>query len=250
MTYILYLLISLFSLCSPSSIQRNSSSPVSHEIWDKVLKKYVSKEGKVNYKELIKDSLELNKYLDLLSQNAPNKNWNEEDQKAYWINAYNVFTVRLIIRNYPVKSIKDIGSKIQIPLINSVWDIKFITIGKESYTLNNIEHDILRKKFFDPRLHFALVCASASCPKLKNTAYSTSKLDEQLDQQAIEFINDETRNKLNPDKIQISEIFKWYKGDFTKNSSLIEFLNKYSKVKINKYAKINHLDYNWSLNEE
>lgn len=221
---------------------------VSHALFSSLLKKHVTATGKVNYRGFIQDSTQLNRYLKLLSDNAPAPSWSRNDQLAYWINAYNAFTIQLIIRNYPLKSIKDIGSRIQIPFVNSPWDIKFIRLGKELYDLNNIEHDILRSKFNEPRIHFAIVCASVSCPKLLNEAYEGARINAQLEAQAIAFINDPSRNKVAPNQAQLSAIFSWFKGDFTKQGNLISFINKYSKVKVNQNAKISSLDYNWNLN--
>ena len=132
--------------------------------------------------------------------------------------------------------------------MNSPWDIKFIRIGKELYDLNNIEHDILRSKFNEPRIHFAIVCASVSCPKLLNEAFEGSRINAQLEAQAIAFINDPARNKITPNQAQLSSIFSWFKGDFTKQGTLISFINRYSKVKLHQNAKISSLDYNWNLN--
>lgn len=220
----------------------------SHQQWDKLLKKYVNTSGLVNYKGFLKDKAELDAYLKTLSDNAPQKSWSENDQKAFWINAYNAFTVSLILQHYPVKSIKDIGGSIY--KINTAWDIKFIKIGGSKYDLNNIEHSILRKKYDDPRIHFALVCASVSCPRLRNEAYTSAKLDAELDDAGKEFLNDKSKNNISADKAALSKYFSWYKGDFTKKGSLADFINKYSQTKINENTKIISLDYNWSLNEQ
>ena len=224
----------------------------SHEIFDKLLKKNVTADGKVNYKAFIKDSVELNKYLNLISNTPPDeKTWAKYEQMAYWINAYNAYTIKLIIKYYPIKSIKDIGSSIQIPFVNTPWDIKFIIIGKEKMDLNNIEHGNLRKKFDDPRVHMALVCASKSCPILLNEAYDPKRLDDQFAKQTKAFLADPFRNKMSTDKPQLSMIFKWYGMDFNKNGgSVRDFINKYSDVKIKADAKISHVDYDWGLNEQ
>ena len=117
---------------------------------------HVDDEGWVNYNGFIQDSLKLDNYLTLISNNHPNnKNWSKEERFAYWINAYNAFTVKLIVDNYPTESIKDVKSG--LPFVNSVWDIKFINIEGNEYDLNNIEHGIIRPKFNDPRAHFAAV---------------------------------------------------------------------------------------------
>ncbi len=246
---LLYLVLVLFSKCNAISFNGKTPQP-SHGIWNALLKKFVTDDGHVNYKGFIKDSLELNKYLKILTDNPPNeKEWTSNQQKAYWINAYNAFTVKLIVKYYPVKSIKDIGSTIQIPFINTPWDIKFISIGDKILNLNNIEHSILRKKFKDPRLHFALVCAARSCPKLRNEAYTALKLEDQLTDQAKDFLADKSKNIIAADEVKISKIFSWYSMDFPKEENFIAFLNQYIPSKIKESAKITYMDYLWNLNE-
>lgn len=220
----------------------------SHRQWDKLLKKHVNAAGRVDYKGFLADKAELNDYLKTLSDNAPQKKWSDNDEKAYWINAYNAFTVCLILKNYPVKSIKDIGGSIY--KINTAWDIRFITIGGEKYDLNNIEHKMLRRKFDDPRIHFAIVCASASCARLSREAYTGEKLEAQLEEASKDFINDKAKNNITSSKAELSKYFTWYKGDFTKKGSLVNFINKYSQTKMTEDTKIDYLDYNWSLNEQ
>lgn len=222
----------------------------SHDQWSKVLGKYVNDEGFVNYKGLLNDKATLDAYLQTLSKNPPRSSWSKEEQMAFWINAYNAYTVDLILQHYPVKSIKDIGASIKIPFVSTGWDIKFINIGGKKYDLNNIEHGILRKKFDDPRIHFALVCASVSCPRLLNEAYTASKLNQQLDAAGKVFLNDKSKNIISSQNASLSNYFKWYRGDFTDKSSLPVFINKYSHNKISANTKISYLDYNWNLNEQ
>ncbi len=253
MNIILALLISFrtatFSGADFEPAQPATASAISHEQWNVLLKKHVTKDGWVNYKGFQADSTQLNTYLKLLSANHPDAaTWSANERKAYWINAYNAFTVQLIIRNYPCKSIKDLGGKIY--KVNTPWDIRFIKIGAKTYDLNNIENSILRKEFDDPRIHFTVNCASVSCPPLRNEAYMADKLDQQLDEQGKAFVNDGFRNKITAGKVQISNIFKWYQGDFTKKGTLADFLNQYSNVKISKSMNIEYLDYDWNLNEK
>lgn len=251
-------LMSLFSIvifcflssCFVSNAPTSEAIPVSHEIWDGLLKKYVSPRGLVDYKKLQKDSVNLNRYLDVLSKNAPNeKTWTKDEQLAYWINAYNAYTIQLILRHYPLKSIKDIV-KINITYINSPWDIKFIVIGGKRLDLNDIENGIIRKKFDEPRIHFALVCAAISCPTLRNEAFTGERLNEQLTAQAKDFINDKSKNQLTTTKASVSSIFSWYSGDFTKKMTIQAFLNQYATSKISKDTPLNYLDYSWKLNEQ
>lgn len=210
-----------------------------HQKWNTLLQKHVSVNGKVDYVGFKKDIKSLKVYLDELSANVPQKSWTKNAILAYWINAYNAFTVKLILDNYPVKSIKD---------IKDPWGKKFFTLGTKAYSLEEIEHQILRK-MNEPRIHFAINCASFSCPKLANQAYTSENLDKQLETAAKTFVNDKTKNMITPEKIEVSKIFDWFSGDFKTNGTLIDFLNTYSNVKINSNAKIRYKDYNWSLNE-
>lgn len=234
---------SLYGKDVTKNVQSTSKS-ITHKLWDELLTIHVSDKGIVNYKGFIKDKVKLDKYLKLLSSAHPNTSWSRNERKAYWINAYNAFTIKLVITKYPLKSIKDIGGSFVSP-----WDIKFIEIEGHKYTLGNIEHNILRKKFNDPRIHFAINCASYSCPKLLNTAYTASQLDSQLEKMAKDFINDPAKNKITSTSVQLSELFKWFKDDFTKQVTIIDFINKYSDVKVNANAKISYATYNWNLNE-
>ncbi len=243
------LLIILFSCCvSVITGKEYTSKPIKHDIWNELLKKYVSPQGDVNYKGFVKDSTHLNEYLKLMSDNHPNeKYWSKNERLAYWINAYNAFTVKLIAKNYPINSIKELGGSIY--KVNTTWDIKFIQIEDQTYDLNNIEHAKIRRQFDEPRIHFAVNCASESCPKLRNEAYTAEKLNAQLTDQTKYFINQDKYNKITPSKAQLSKLFDWYKGDFTADMSLIEFINQYANTKMNADVAIDYLDYSWKLNE-
>lgn len=238
----------LFNACAVGKVNSNSK-PITHELWDTLVQTHVSPEGKVNYKGFIQDSIKLNAYLDLLSANHPNdKNWSADERLAYWINAYNAFTVKLIVDHYPTKSIKDI--KKGIPFVSDVWEINFFKIEGHSYNLNDIEHGIIRKRFVEPRIHAACNCASFSCPRLRNEAFTADRLEEQLDDQMRGFINNKTKNTLDPDNPKMSKIFRWYGGDFKKTGkSVREYINQYAKIKIEEGADIDYQDYIWTLNE-
>ncbi|MEY2704784.1 MAG: hypothetical protein RL407_846 [Bacteroidota bacterium] len=226
------------------------STPPSHQLWDQLVKAHVKANGLVDYKGFIREKPKLESYLKLLSENAPDRSkWSKNEQLAYWINAYNAYTVKLIVDFYPTKSIRDLGPKLKIPLIKDVWHYKFFKIAGVDMSLDEVEHGILRKEFDEPRIHFAINCASISCPPLLNEAFVAEKLEAQLTKVSIAFINDPVRNKLGTQSVQLSSIFSWFTSDFTKKGTLIEFLNKYSKVKISSNAKISFLDYNWNLNE-
>ena len=237
----MWLIIMLF-------VSLNYANPVQHGEWDVLVKKHVSKNGMVDYQGFLKDKKQLQVYLDKLSANKPTSKWSKNEKMAFWINAYNAFTVKLILDHYPINSIKDI--KKGIPFVNSVWDITFIPMGKEKIDLNYIEHSILRKEFKDPRIHAAINCASFSCPLLRNEAYYASRLDEQLNDAMRRFVNDSHRNQLDKSNIKISKIFSWFAGDFKLNgSSVVDYLNKYAKKRVQPNAKIDFLEYQWELND-
>lgn len=248
-----FILLSVISFsCNGVNAPESKAAPISHSQWDALLKSYVNEKGLVDYRGFQRDRESLNSYLELLRTSAPNKKtWTKDEQLAYWINAYNAFTIALILDHYPVKSIKDIGSGPLITFINSPWDIKFIEIGGKTYDLNNIEHGIIRKDFDDPRIHFALVCAAKSCPELRNEAYTGDLLNKQLEEETIAFINNPERNKLSGKSAKLSKYFDWYKGDFEiKGKSVKDFINIYSTTKISRDTEIEFLEYNWELNEQ
>ncbi len=221
---------------------------LTHKGWNTLLNKHVDEAGNVDYKGFKSEEKALNEYLTVLSKNHPDNSWKRNDRLAFWINAYNAFTVKLIVKNYPVKSIKDLGGSIY--KVNTPWDIKFIKIGEEVYDLNNIEHGMIRKEFSDPRIHFAVNCASVSCPKLRNEAYVGTTIEQQLEDQAKYFINNKVKNQIkSTKKAKLSKIFRWYKGDFTSSGmSIVEYINQYADVKLEADAKIEFLDYDWDLN--
>lgn len=239
LTIILALLINTYSGTTVEEVSFGSS-PVSHAKWDAILKKHVSAEGNVNYKGIKAEHAKLKEYLTLLESSHPDDSWPKDERMAYWINAYNAYTIELILQRWPVSSIKD---------IKDPWHQKIIKIQGITYDLDAIEHKILRAKFNDSRIHFAIVCASFSCPQLRNEAYTADKLSSQLIEQAKKFINDPKRNKITADAVKISKIFSWFKDDFTKMTTLIGYINKYSKVKANAKAKVSYLKYNWELND-
>lgn len=219
--------------------QKAEAQAVNYNSWNLFLQEHVNSFGEVDYEGIKADKQSLLASLDIFTKTKPDTSWSETETLAYWINAYNAFTIKLIIDNYPIKSIKD---------IKNPWDQKFIPIGNHLMSLNEIEHDILRK-MNEPRIHFAIVCASKSCPKLLNEAYLYSKLDLQLTVATEEFLSNETKNNISKDQIVISKIFKWFADDFTQNGSLIEFLNQYSNIEISPKAKKSYMDYSWSLND-
>lgn len=209
-----------------------------HASFNDLLQTYVSIEGNVDYTGIKTQRAALNNYIASLSDNMPADDWSKEDKLAYWMNAYNALTIDLILRNYPIESIKD---------IKNPWDQRLWKLGDKWYNLNQIEHDILRK-MDEPRIHFGIVCASFSCPKLQNKAYTATNLEAQLTTATREFLADEKRNSISEDNLKISKIFKWFSSDFTKNGKLVDFINTYTDVEISSKAKKSFREYNWSLN--
>lgn len=206
--------------------------------WDQMLKKYVSASGKVNYKGFKTSERELDSYLQLLSDNPPAADWNKKRKLSYWINVYNAHTIKLIVKNYPIKSIMELNG-------GKPWDDKGIKIGSNTYSLNNIENDIIRPRFNDGRIHFAVNCAAKSCPPLWNRAWTADNLNPALASRTKKFINDPSYNTLGAAP-KISKIFEWYGADF---GDLTVFLNKYAVEKIASDAAISFGEYNWDLNE-
>ncbi len=240
---------SLLAACGVKS-NYGESQPISHKAFDAILKQYVTEEAWVDYRGLLKDRSKLDQYLELLSSNHPNqKNWSRNERLAYWINAYNAFTLQLILDHYPVESIKDI--KKGIPFVNTVWDIKFINIEGQEYDLNNIEHGIIRSEFNEPRIHFAVNCASYSCPVLQNFAFTAENIDRQLDRAAKDFINDTKRNRISAQSLELSKILSWYSGDFKQNNkTVLDYVRKYSNKDIAADPDISYMDYDWRLNDK
>ena len=210
-----------------------------HILFDALLKKYVSKEGKVYYKSLKKNEKKLDKYLSLLSANPPSANWSKQDSMAFWINAYNACTLKLILDHYPIKSILDLHA-------GKPWSVQWIKIGNKTLSLDNIEHDILRPQFKDPRVHFAVNCASNSCPPLFDGAYTGKTLERQLEGVSKKFINNHKFQTISKTKVTLSKLFEWYSADF---GNVLTFMNKYATTKINSNALVSYAPYDWLLNE-
>jgi len=215
----------------------------------------------VNYQEL-KDDKRLYKYLEQLENTNPANIVNEKNRLAFWINAYNAYTLKFIIDEYPVESINDLhwgGLYLGTLLGTTVWNDKKIVSNGNELSLNNIEHDIIRKKFNEEKIHFALVCASISCPPLRNEAYEGYKLDKQLEEQAKLFFNDVTKNKFdkNTRTASLSKILSWYERDFGENEkAMLNYVAQFIDKNIAKDIKrnlsnwnIKYLSYNWDLNE-
>ncbi|MBT0607446.1 DUF547 domain-containing protein [Aequorivita echinoideorum] len=224
-----------------TSTTANSSVNVDHSQWDKLLKKHVDAKGMVDYKGFQKDRTQLDSYLKMLSEKEPDNDWSVQELLAYYINLYNAATVKLILNNYPVKSIQD---------IDGAFTKGFVNIGNRELSLGGIENGVLRK-MDEPRIHFAVNCASISCPKLLNEAYTAAKINEQLEMVTKDFINGD-KNEISASSPKLSSIFDWYQKDFTVSGKkdVIGYINTYSKTKINKGATLSYKEYDWNLNEQ
>lgn len=210
------------------------------ESYGEFLKRYVCKGG-VAYGQLGSDPIvnEVSKEFSSLTE-VEFKAMKVNSQVAFLINAYNFFTIVLIKDNYPLKNgIKD---------IKNPWDKKFIDLFGKKVSLNHIEHNLLRKQFDEPRIHFALVCASKGCPELVNEAYTGRSLSWQLDQAAKKFLSDRDKNYQENGKLYLSQIFKWYGKDFNKrHGGYVNYVNKV--LGITDKQKVKFLEYSWKLNE-
>lgn len=227
-----------------------TDAPFDHGTWDRLVSGYVNDLGRVAYARLQEhDEPALADYLEALATADPN-GWSEAAQLAFWINAYNAGTVAAVLQGENAESLWGRGKLFKL------W--KFEVAGKRR-TLDEIEHKIIRKRFAEPRIHFAIVCASTSCPRLRAEAYVAERLDSQLEQQARAFLNDPLRNRFDraAGTASLSKIFDWFAEDFERNGVLLHFVAGY----VNDAATIRwlltaddidvqHLDYDWTLNAQ
>ncbi len=228
------------------------------------LQKYVNSSGQVNYEKLKNNRQKLDQFNAGLGAVTPEmyKTWTEEEKIAFWLNAYNSLTLESIINNYPVKSIRDIPG---------VWKGQKFNVMAQEMTLDQIEHEVLRKQFNEPRIHMALVCASIGCPPLKMEPYTGEKLDKQLAQQSRRFLSNAEHFRIDSQnkKVYVSSIFKWFGEDFEKTygqsqnlkglnpkeTAFINFIQNHLNQTDQKYLssggyQITYLNYDWSLNNE
>jgi len=225
-----------------------------------MLHRYI-RNGLVDYQGIQKSTELFNQALDQFQnvRDSDYKNWTRNEQEAFWINAYNITVVKTIIEHYPLqkaltwKAILYPSNSIQ--QIPNVWNRPALEVFGEKVSLNHIEHEILRKEFQEPRIHFALVCASLGCPVLRSEPYLADKLDLQLNDQISAFLADPKKFRYNPDAdtLYLSPIFKWFKKDFEQVGGITSFLNVHLPGDVGKSisgkTKIKWLDYDWSLNE-
>ena len=235
-----------------------------YQNYNNILQSYVSDRGLVNYQQLQANRQELDRFNQSFAMVSPEtyNSWSEEEKLAFLINAYNSFTLQSIIDQNPLKkSIRD---------ISGVWKRRKFAIAGMEKTLDNIEHDIIRKEFNEPRIHMALVCAAMSCPILRNEAYTAEELDAQLDDQTRKFITSSQGFKIDRDQniVYLSSIFKWFGKDWIANyeienkftgskkeKAVLNFISQYLNPQDLQYLeqgeyKISYLKYDWSLNKQ
>jgi hypothetical protein len=247
--YVLQMIV-LLIMCS-SKLFANGDVKL-HAEWDFILKKYVH-EGKVDYNKIISmpaDLKRLNDYLMVLG-NTEVSLLTRDEQLAFWINAYNAFTVKLILNHYPLKSIKD---------IKNPWKQKLWYAGNEKLSLDDIEHIKLRNEFKEPRIHFAIVCASIGCPELYPEAFQKDNIEQLLNRVTRHFFSARRNYYLKSSGkitiIYLNRIFKWFKSDFgNDDKQIVKFILPYVQkqdrdlINISDAVKITYLDYDWSLND-
>ena len=250
----------------------------SHAAFERLLKRFVEN-GLVDYRGLLAESDAFYAYLQALgdADRASMHRWSREQQMAYWINAYNAFTIQAVIERYPITERSFVGlffPRNSILQISGIWTRLAFNAGGQQVTLGHIEHEILRKAFDDPRIHFAIVCASSSCPALRADAYRFDILDRQLHEQTTAFINDPRRgvrwDKANK-RLYVSKIFKWFKSDFQSSQAIgrssymtnqtpnpvVAFIRRYlgsetikEALATNRNVRLSYLPYDWRLNEQ
>jgi len=239
----------LFSFIALSlSISSLFAFDQTHANFTTLIEKNSVKSG-VKYPELKKQHPALKAYVATLAavEYDAFKAWNKDDQLAFLINLYNAVTLDLVLDHYPIKSFKDeVGGE------DGPWKVGSVKMFGKTTTLDALEHEFIRKYYLEPRIHFALNCASAGCPPLLNEAYTGEKLEKQLDEQTKSYLANTKANSISGNDLKISPLFDWFKEDFIKKSGSVEaFLNPYfPKNEITKgKVKISYTDYGWSLNE-
>ncbi|NBC08317.1 MAG: DUF547 domain-containing protein [Bacteroidetes bacterium] len=224
----------------PASKVTPRAQPPTHRAWDELLQKHVNPAGQVDYKGFQRDQKQLDDYLKSLAKQLPDEDWGRDARLAYWINAYNAYTVKLILGHYPVKSIREIYD-------GNPWDVKWIELEEGQFSLNQIEHRIIRKRFDEPRIHFAVNCAAQSCPPLLPRAFTAENLDSMLAKATRAFVNNPSYNKISTNNLKLSKIFDWYAEDF---ENIQRFIGQYSNTAVDANASVSYMDYDWSLNAQ
>lgn len=206
---------------------------------DSFFKSHV-KNGRVDYKNIKENPGTLNELLEL-AQGISIDMRDANEYEAFWINGYNLSVIKVIIENYPLKSPLD---------ISGFYDVTKYNIGGESITLNDIEHQLLRKNFSkDPRFHFVLVCGGLDCPPIIDEAYIPNRLNAQLNSQTKKALNDSNFIQIKDTVVGIPQMFEWYKSDFEYNGKVIDFINRYRNEKLPISSELVYHPHDWNLNE-
>lgn len=221
-----------------------------HSLFDRLLRGAVDEDGWVDYEGLRRDPSDLDQYIETLAA-APFDDLGRDEKLAFLINAYNAFTLRLILDYYPLQSIRD------IPADKRWIDVRW-RVGSRTWSLEQIEHEQIRPKFVEPRIHFALVCAAVGCPPLRNEAYTGDKLDQQLTGQLEYAHRHERWFRFEPDlgRVYLTSLYNWYAGDFEQAAgSALRFAARYAPdlkaaIDADKSPSVAFLDYDWSLNSK
>jgi hypothetical protein len=230
---------------------------INFSTWDELLRQYVNSQGRVNYCAWKAESSQsLNQWLADIELGDIHGKCESDEQLALWINLYNAFTIASVLERYRIISIRP--EIFGIPnWLGFLWFFYRPThkVAGRRYSLNQIEHKILRRKFDEPRIHFALVCASIGCPLLRNSAYLPEAVRSQLEEDARRFINnpDKVRYDSQSQTLYCSKIFKWYSRDFLKVApSIPDYIRSYLKADaaIGANTAIAYLDYDWGLNQQ
>lgn len=226
------------------------SQTVDHSRYAGVLKRHV-RNGLVDYEALKANRAPLDKYLEKMGAVDPDT-LSRNGQLAFYINLYNAATLQLIIDHYPIESIKDIGS-----IFSSPWKARFVQLNGRLVSLDHIEHEIIRPRFQEPRVHFALNCSAMSCPPLRGEPYTANTLEEELARATTEFINDGKNNFFVGRVLYVSKIFDWFSEDFP--DDLPHWLKRYARGTLFESLddtdnnggslRVDYLDYDWSLND-
>lgn len=235
--------------------QMLSMDDIDHAQYDALLKKYVDDDGLVNYsawRNSQTDRQALQAYLTTLSSASPRASASRAAQLAFWINAYNAVTLEGILQVYPTDSIRKHTSRLGG---FNIWKHLPLLVGGKAYSLNGIEHEILRK-MDEPRIHFAIVCASVGCPRLRNEAYTATQLDEQLADNTRDFFSRSQNLQLQGNTLHLSAILDWFGSDFGKGlQQQLASLQPYLPADAQQAAatggaQVKYLDYDWSLNDQ
>ena len=203
------------------------------------LSKYVSFTGNVDYAKIKENEAQLTTIIQGFEKTSPEKTWEKNEKLAYWINAYNAYTLQLIVKYFPIKSTTE---------IKDIYKINFIEYKGIKISLDYVEHEIL-KNLEDPRYHFVINSAANGSPILNNEAIEPATIDRQMNNAARLFLNDGSKNLITESTANLSKIFDWYAGEFVTVKPFIEFVNQFSVNKITEKTEIKFNEYNWSLNQ-